>query len=162
MSGLRKIEMSGFMGGRGAMETERIALNQRERERLKVLYEVKQKHLRQVEAAERLKVTDRQVRRLLLALEKRGDGAVVHGLRGRASNRKLGASLEQRILTRVRQRYADFGPTLAAEQLAKEGLSVSRETLRRWMTQAQLWCPRSQRMKAIHVWKSGGPVLERW
>ena len=84
-------------------------MNLRERERLKVLYEVKQKHLTQVEAAQRLKVTDRQERRLLLALAERGDGAMVHGLRGRASNRKLQTSFEQRILTRVRQRYADFG-----------------------------------------------------
>ena len=99
---------------------------------MKVLHEVKQKHLTQVEAAKRLKVTDRHVRRLLLALEERGDGAMVHGLRGRASNRKLEASFEQRILARVRQRYADFGPTLAAEHLAQEGLSVSRETLRIW------------------------------
>ena len=67
------------------METERIALSQRERERLRVLYEVKEKHLTQVEAAKHLKVTDRQVRRLLSALEERGDGAVVHGLRGRQS-----------------------------------------------------------------------------
>ena len=135
------------------METERIALSQRERERLKVLHEVKQKHLTQAEAAERLKVTDRQVRRLLLALAERGDGAVVHGLRGRPSNRKLHASFEQRVLARVRQRYADFGPTLVAEHLAKEGWSVSRETLRKWMTGAQLWRPRSQRVKAIHVWR---------
>src|SRR5215468_6763876 len=92
----------------GSMETERVALSQRERERLKVLHEVKQKHLTQAEAAQRLKVTDRQVRRLLLALEERGDGAVVHGLRGRPSNRKLDASFEQRILARVRRRYADF------------------------------------------------------
>ena len=41
-----------------------------------MLHEVKEKHLTQAEAAERLKVTDRQVRRLLLALEERGDGAV--------------------------------------------------------------------------------------
>jgi hypothetical protein len=47
-------------------------LSQRERERLKVLHEVKQKYLTQAEAAERLKVTDRQVRRLLLALAERG------------------------------------------------------------------------------------------
>lgn len=135
------------------METERIALSQRERERLRVLHEVKEKHLTQMEAAERLKVTDRQVRRLLAALEEHGDGAVVHGLRGRPSNRKLGASFEQRILARVRQRYADFGPTLAAEHLAKEGLSVSRETLRTWMTRARLWRPRTLRVKAIHVWR---------
>src|SRR5215470_3953494 len=135
------------------METERIALSQRERERLKVLHEVKQKHLTQVEAAKRLKVTDRQVRRLLLAVEKRGDGAVVHGLRGRPTNRKLDASFEQRIVARIRQRYVDFGPTLASEHLAKEGWAVSRETLRKWMTRAQLWRPRSQRVKAIHVWR---------
>jgi hypothetical protein len=47
------------------METERIALSQRERDRLKVLHEVQQKHLTQVAAAERLKVSDRHVRRLL-------------------------------------------------------------------------------------------------
>ena len=135
------------------METERIALSQRERERLRVLYEVKQKHLTQVEAAKQLKVTDRQVRRLLWAVEKRGDGAVVHGLRGRPSNRKLDAPFEQRILARVRQRYVDFGPTLAAEHLAQEGLAVSRETLRKWMTRAHLWRPRAQRVKAIHVWR---------
>jgi transposase len=135
------------------METERIALSQRERDRLKVLHEVKQKHLSQVAAAERLKVTDRQVRRMLLRIRERGDGALVHGLRGRPSNRKLAARLEQRILARLRQRYADFGPTLAAEHLAQEGFPVSRETLRKWMTKAALWRPRSQRVKAVHVWR---------
>jgi len=79
------------------METERIALSQRDRDRLRVLHEVQQKHLTQVAAAKRLKVTDRQVRRLLWALEKRGDRAVVHGLRGRPSNRKLATALEQKI-----------------------------------------------------------------
>ena len=71
------------------METERIALSQRERDRMKVLCEVNQKHLTQVAAAERLKVTDRQVRRMLLRLRECGDGSLVHGLRGRPSNRKL-------------------------------------------------------------------------
>jgi hypothetical protein len=78
---------------------------------------------------------------------------VIHGLRGRASNRKLAGSFEQKILARVRQRYADFGPTLAAEHLAKKGFLVSRETLRKWMTKADFWRPRSQRVKKIHVWR---------
>src|SRR5271170_6263938 len=135
------------------MEPERIALSQRERDRLKVLHEVKQKHLTQVEAAARLKVGDRQVRRMLLGLRERGDHSLVHGLRGRPSSRRLAARLEQKIVARLRQRYADFGPTLAAEHLAQEGFSVSRETLRKWMTQAALWRPRSQRVKKIHVWR---------
>lgn len=135
------------------METERIALSQRERDRLKVLHEVNQKHLTQIVAAERLKVTDRQVRRMLLRIRERGDAALVHGLRGRPSNRKLAFRFEQKILERLRQRYADFGPTLAAEHLAKEGFTVSRETLRKWMTKAALWRPRSQRVKTVHVWR---------
>jgi hypothetical protein len=135
------------------METERIALSQRERDRLKILHEVKHKHLTQVAAAVRLRVTDRQVRRMLLRLSERGDRALVHGLRGRPSNRKLPAGLEQKILARLRQRYADFGPTLAAEHLAQEGFLVSRETLRKWMSKAALWRPRAQRVKKIHVWR---------
>ncbi len=135
------------------METERIAMSQRERDRLRVLQEVQQKRLTQVEAARRLKVTDRHVRRLLIRIGERGEGGIVHQLRGRPSNRKLQAGWEQKILARVRQRYADFGPTLAAEHLAKDGLRVSRETLRKWMIQQQLWRPRRQRVKAVHLWR---------
>ena len=58
---------------------------------------------------------------MLLRLHERGDRSLVHGLRGRPSNRKLAARCEQKILARLRQRYADFGPTLAAEHLAQEG-----------------------------------------
>jgi hypothetical protein len=135
------------------MEAERITLNQRERDRLRVLNEIRQKHLTQREAAQRLKISDRHIRRLLLAVAQRGDRAVVHGLRGRAANRKFTLRWEGKIMSRVRQRYADFGPTLAAEHLAQEGLSVSRETLRKWMAQASLWRPRAQRVKTIHVWR---------
>src|SRR3979411_1691054 len=97
------------------METERIALSQRERDRLRVLYEAKRKQITQIEAARRLKISDRHIRRLLVGLRKLGGRAVLHGLRGRPSNRRLAARLEQQILTGVRQRSADFGPTRAAE-----------------------------------------------
>jgi transposase len=135
------------------METERIALSQGERDRLRVLHEIRQKQVTQIEAAKRLKISDRHIRRLLVKLRKRGDRALLHGLRGRPSNRRLAARFEQQILRRVRQRYADFGPTLAAEHLAREGLLVSRETLRKWMVKASLWRPRTQRLKTVHVWR---------
>jgi hypothetical protein len=82
---------------------------------LKVFYDVQQKQLTQVAAAERLKVTDRHVRRMLLRLRERGDRSLVHGLRGRPSNRKLAARFAQKILARLRQRYAHFGPTRSPE-----------------------------------------------
>src|SRR5438309_3849640 len=146
----------------GPMETERITLSQRERDRLKVLHEVQLKHLSQVAAAERLKVTDRQVRRMLLRIREHGDGALVHGLRGRPSNRKLAARLEQKVLARVGQRYADFGPTLAAEHLAKDGFALSRETLRTWMTKAAFWHPRCQRVKRSTCGGSEELVSGNW
>jgi len=62
--------------------------------------------------------------------------------------------LEQKILARLRQRYADFGPTLAAEHLAQEGLSVSRETLRKWIGEDQLIGAHARNaLKSIHVWR---------
>jgi len=76
---------------------------------LKVLHEVKQKHLSQVAAAARLKVSDRQVRRMLLRLRERGDSSLIHGLRGRHQN-QAGGPVEQKILARVRHVYADFDP----------------------------------------------------
>ena len=103
------------------MGKERMGMSQRERDRLKVLDEVEHGHLRQAEAGERLQLSDRQVRRLLVRVRAEGDRAVVHRLRGRPSNRKFPAAYEQRLLGRVRQRYADFGPTLAAEHLASQG-----------------------------------------
>ncbi len=61
--------------------------------------------------------------------------------------------MQGRVLAAVQRRYADFGPALAAEKLAEQGLRVSRETLRQWMSQAALWEPRRQRVKAVHVWR---------
>jgi hypothetical protein len=93
---------------------------------------------------------------MLLRIREHGDGAVVHGLRGRPSNRKLAAGFERKVLARVGQRYADFGPTLAAEHLAKDGFLVSRETLRRWMSKAAFWRPRCQRVTKL--WSMGRSV----
>src|SRR5713101_5724458 len=151
MSGLCKCPVPS--GGGRPMEPERVALSQRERDRLQVLHEVEQKHVTQVEAGRRLEVTDRHIRRLLVRLHQHGDGALVHGLRGQPSNRRLPVPFAQRVLARVRRRYADFGPTLAAQHLAEDGLAVSRETLRKWMREAGLWRVRLQRSQAVHVWR---------
>jgi hypothetical protein len=121
------------------MKEERIALSAKERERLKVLHEVERGHLRQMDAARRLRLSDRQVRRLLELLHQAGDRGLVHGLRGHPPNRKITEEIEQRSLRRLRPpAYLGFGPTLAAEHLGRHGLRVTRETLRKWMNVAGL------------------------
>lgn len=141
------------------MKEERIALSQRERDRLRVLHEVERKHLRQGEAAERLQLSVRQVRRLLGRVKQQGDRGLMHRLRGRPSNRKTPAAVRQRIVAQVRARYRDFGPTLASEHLARQGLRVSRETLRKWLLEAGLWKARRQRIEAVHVWRERRAAL---
>jgi hypothetical protein len=137
------------------MEPERIELSARELERLKILHAVEQGHLKQIEAARRLRLTDRQVRRLQERVRHKGDRGIVHGLRGRPSNRKISQALQQRAMRELRQaRYAGFGPTLASEHLARQGLAVSRETLRAWMSAAGLWRSRARRVKSVHVWRA--------
>ncbi len=132
---------------------ERIALSGRERERLKVVHEIRQGHLKQVEASRRLRLSVRQVRRLQRRVEAEGDRGLVHRLRGRPSNRRIDPARRERTLAEVRARYRDFGPTLAIEKLADVKLRVSRETLRKWMIEAGLWRARRKRLKTVHVWR---------
>jgi hypothetical protein len=89
-----------------------------------------------------------------------GDRAVVHRLRGRASNRKLPAWVKQRALGLFRQyqqakQWHDYGPTLAGEELASEhGLKVGKETLRKWLMEAGLWKVRRARVEQVHSWRA--------
>jgi len=136
------------------MESERIELNAKERDRLKVLQQVEEGQLKQIEAAQRLRLTDRQVRRLQVRLRQEGDRGIVHRLRGRRSNRKIPEERRARVLRQLRQAcYAGFGPTLAAEHLARQGMRVSRETLRNWMSAAGCWRVRRRDLRAVHVWR---------
>src|SRR5438477_7099503 len=73
-------------------------MTQAERDRLVALKKAKKKLITQNQAAEEIGVTERQVRRLLRKLRRKGDRAVIHELRGRASNRKLPAEMEQRAM----------------------------------------------------------------
>jgi helix-turn-helix protein len=126
-------------------EGDRIAMSQRERDRLRVLHSVLEGKHTQGEAARLLRLTARHVRRLLLRLEQGGDAALVHGLRGKPSNHRKDAKLRSRVLKLYRKKYHDFGPTFAAEKLGESGLEVSADTLRRWLVEEGLWQPHRRR-----------------
>lgn len=129
-------------------------MGQRERDRLKVLHEVGQAHVSQREAALQLGMSERGFRKLLKRYRAQGDRAVVHGLRGRKSNRKLQGRTAIRAVSLVRAHYSDFGPTLASEYLKeKHGIAMSRETLRQLLVAAGLWNPKPRKLKSVHVWR---------
>src|SRR5258707_109047 len=130
-------------------------MTQAERDRLVALKKAKKKLITQKQAAEEIGITERQVRRLLRKLQRKGDQAVIHELRGRESNRKLSSEMEQRAMAILSDPiYRGFGPTLASEYLHKlHRITVSKETLRRWMTKAGLWRAGHVRVMEVHQWR---------
>ncbi len=130
-------------------------MTQAERDRLVALKKAKKKIITQKQAAEELGVTERQVRRLLRGLKRRGDKAVSHALRGLPSNRRIGEDTQREAVAILSKPvYRGFRPTLASEYLAKKhGIEVSRETVRQWMIEAKLWHARKQRVEKIHEWR---------
>ena len=130
-------------------------MSQKERDRLKVLHEVEKGQLTQKHAAEQLKLSERQVRRLVGKLRKQGDAAVVHGLRGRASNRRIIAETERRAVEELRRdQCRGFGPTFAAQHVSKLlKMAVGRDTVRKWMMAAGLWQSRKRKVETIHQWR---------
>src|SRR5512138_1791019 len=96
-------------------------MTQRDRDRLVVLKKAQRKLITQKQAAAELNLTERQVRRLLGKLKEAGDRAVIHGLRGRASNRRVSEETREKAIRILSQDvYKGFGPTLASEYLAKK------------------------------------------
>lgn len=129
----------------GVQGKDRIEMSQRERDRLRILHELKKGAISQSKAAELLGLTSRQVRRLQARWAKCGDAGLVHGLRGRSSNRSCDATFRKRALAAYRKEFLGFGPTFASEKLAERGMVVSADTLRRWLMAAGLWQRRRRR-----------------
>jgi biotin operon repressor/transposase-like protein len=134
---------------------EGLLMTQADRDRLVTLKKAKKKLITQGEAAEELGVSRRHVKRLLKALKKRGDKAVIHGLRGRPSNRRVAEATEREAVKILSAEiYEGFGPTLAAEYLFKlHGIKVSKETLRQWMIRGKLWRAKPEKVKRVHGWR---------
>jgi biotin operon repressor len=143
------------------MQEGQLLMTQAERDRLVTLKKAKKRLITQSAAAEELGLSIRQVKRQLQALQQRGDKAVIHGLRGRASNRKIGEKIERQAVTILSLPvYEGFGPTLAAEYLSrKHGIEASKETVRQWMMRGQLWRGKKEKVRQVHLWR---PRRSRW
>ncbi len=119
---------------------EHLSMSRKERTRLEVFSRVKAAQITKVKAAALLGLSYRQTLRAYRRYAKRGAAGLVHGLRGKASNRGHDTSHRRQVLAAYRQSYGGFGPTLAAEQMAaRDDLSVDHETLRRWLVNEGLW-----------------------
>jgi transposase len=137
------------------MQEGQLLMTQADRDRLVTLRKTKKRLITQKQAAEELGLSVRQVKRLVHALKKRGDKAVMHGLRGRPSNQRIAKTVEEEAIQILSaDLYKGFGPTLASEYLAdKHDIEVSKETVRQWMIRAKLWRDKEQKVNAVHLWR---------
>lgn len=123
-----------------------VAMSHGELSRYDTLVRLERGDLRIEDAAMLLGVCRRQVYRLLDRLRADGPEGLVSRKRGRPSNRAFKGELRATVLGLVRQHYHDFGPTLAAEYLAEQHqITISHETLRKWMIKEGLWQDREAR-----------------
>jgi transposase len=121
------------------LTNDRIPMSQKDRDVLQIMHGVLRGERTQAQAACLLGLSSRQVRRIQRKLDAQGDQALVQGLRGQPSKRRVDGTLRQKVPQAYQRRYADFGPTFATEKLAQEGLQVSPQTLRRWLLAEGLW-----------------------
>jgi transposase len=134
-----------------AEEKEVLTMKRSEIKRLQVIEKTINQEIKQVAAAEMLGITDRQVRRLVKRVRREGAKGIIHGLRGKESNRRLDGKIRDQIIAVYKKSYAGFGPTLASEKLQeREGIKISKESLRQWLMAEGMW-DRPKATKGRHL-----------
>ena len=121
-------------------------MSRKERDRLRLIHEAERGHISGAEAAEALEISRRQFKRIRKRHREEGDRGLAHRLRGKPSNRRLPDEIRKRAVRLIREKYPDFGPTLASEKLReRDGIVLSDEAVRRLMISEGIWKPRKER-----------------
>lgn len=129
----------------------KLPMGQKDVLRIKVMDQVANGQSSLVDAAVRLKVSYRQAKRIYARYRNEGDQGILHRSIGRVSNNKIDGQKLHQAIEAYRANYWDFGPTFAAEKLQeREGLVLSRETLRRALIAEGLWTP-TRRKRTYHA-----------
>ncbi len=133
------------------MTKENVTMSYTEIDRLKVIQKVVDKRLKQKDATAALKLSIRQVKRLVRAYNTEGATGLVSKRRGIRPNNAIDDAVRKQAIKLINDKYSDFGPTFAHEKLTENhAMSFSVETLRQWMIQAGLWQTKSCKKARIH------------
>jgi transposase len=130
---------------------ELLTMSKQEITRLEAMQRIKDKRLTQKEAARMLKLSVRQIKRLFKAYQAQGAKGLISARRGKPSNHRMDAQVEQQTLDLLKEKYAGFGPTLAHEKLTEvHGMGISRESVRQLMITEGLWKPKRAKKPSVH------------
>jgi transposase len=136
---------------KGQEMDELLTMSNQEITRLEIMHRLKEKRLTQKEAAQMLDVSIRQIKRLYRGFKEQGAKGLVSLRRGKPSNNCLDRGVIQQAVDLIREKYWDFGPTLAHEKLTEvHHLELSRESVRRIMVEGGLWQPKRAKAPQVH------------
>jgi transposase len=129
-------------------------MSKKEIDRIGVLETILNKKMSQVDGAKILRVSDRQMRRMIKRVREKGIQSIVHQNRGKPSPKKIRSKISTKICDLYKKKYHDFGPTFALEKLQEHhGISISRESLRQILIKDGLWRIRQGRKGTVHTWR---------
>jgi len=130
------------------MRKDILTMSQKEAGRLHVIQKSIEKEISQRDAGNILRLSERQIRRIVRRVRQQGSEGVIHKLRGRQGNRKTYPGRRAKIIGIYRKEYQGFGPRLASEKLLeREKIKVNEETLRLWLIEEGLWKKQKIRKK---------------
>jgi len=133
------------------MTNREFIMSQTEVDRLSIIQQVISKQISQVEAAQQLHLSTRQVRNLRRQYERAGVTGLLSKRRGKPSNHRLSDALKCETIELIRRYYPDFGPTFAHEKLTEQhDLALSVESVRQLMISADIWKGKKQRKVCVH------------
>ena len=133
------------------MKTE-LTMTVKEADRYSVIKQVEDQKITIKEASLEMGVSYRQARRIWSCYQREGPKGLISKRKGKPSNHQIACSLKEKAMKLVKEKYADYGPTLAAEKLQeKHCLNLSKETLRQLMIQEGLWKAKKKKNQKVYA-----------
>lgn len=137
-----------------------ISMSIKETERIAIMDNVVAKRIKQKHASRQLGISVRQVQRMVKRYKKDGIAGLTHQGRGRIGNRAIAPDKKEQVIALIKKNYPDFGPTFASENLSeRDGIVVSKETVRKLMISEQLWKAKRRREVVIHTFRERRPCV---
>jgi transposase len=129
-------------------------MSTKEQIRETVLKELINREINGTDAAKKLKVSIRQVKRLKQLYLQKGSDRLIHQSRGKPGSRKIDEAIEQKVIEIIKRKYSDFGPLLVSEKLHDiHGIQLGRETIRQMMIKTGIWKAKPKGKPEYHCWR---------
>ena len=131
-----------------------VILSMKETERIAIMDNLIARLIKQKHAAKQLGISIRQVQRMVKRYKREGIKGLTHQSRGRVGNKAMPIEKKDKIILLIKEKYPDFGPTLAAENLfERDSIRVSEEKVRLLMIAEGLWKAKHHKQAVIHTYR---------